>query len=388
MLVAAFQVHGAGPFQFRTLRQHAHMAGAGIKPHVHDILFLAEMGMAALGTFGPFRQQFFCFVFPPGIAAFFFKQVGNFINSSFVYQRLIAFFAIEHGNRHAPHPLAADAPVVAVCDHIMDTGFSPGRDPLYFIVDSVQRSFTEPVHRSEPLLGSPVDDGVLATPTMGILVVDILFAQQEAQLCQIFQDGHIGIEYEQALEALACFRCHFALFIYRADDRHIVLQAGQIVHVAMAAGSVDAAGTGFQINVIRQADHRLAMVVFREGMLTFRIFHFPAFDRTQHFAQGKACFRCHSVYQFAGHEQHFVTVFHKGIFKIRIQGHRHVARNGPGCGGPDHYIDRTAVYTFRGFPVVLNQGELYINRRGLLVRVFNFRFRQGRFAVGAPVYRL
>ena len=95
MLVAAFQIHGAGPFQFRTFVHDTHMAGSGIEPHIHDIFFLAEMGVTALGTFRPFRQQLVRFIFPPGITALFFKDIGNFVNGRFIYQRFVAFFTVK-----------------------------------------------------------------------------------------------------------------------------------------------------------------------------------------------------------------------------------------------------------------------------------------------------
>ena len=269
----------------------------------------------------------------------------------------------------------------------MDTGFAPGGNPFYFIMNRIQGRIAESVHGSKPLLGSPVDDGVLATPAMGVLVMDILFTQQESQFRQVFQDRYIGVKHKQAFKALAGFRRHLTLFVYGADNRYIVFQAGQIVHVAVTAGRMYTAGTGFQVNIVCQTNHGFTMIVFRERMLAFRKFHFTAFYRAQYVAQSQSCFRRHIIDQLAGHEQHFVTVFHKGILKIRVQRHRHVAGNSPGRGGPDYNINRPAVHAFRSLAIVFGQREFDINGRRLLVCIFNFRFRQCGFAMGAPVNR-
>ena len=70
-----------------------------------------------------------------------------------------------------------------------------------------------------------------------------------------------------------------------------------------------------------------------------------------------------------------------------MQGDRHVAGNSPGRGGPDYNINRPAVYAFRSLAIVFGQREFDINGRCLLVCIFNFRFRQCGFAMGAPVNR-
>ena len=132
--------------------------------------------MTAFQALRPFRQQLVCFIFPPGITTFLLKNVGNFVNGRLVYQRLVAFLAVENRNGHAPDTLAADTPVMTVRNHIVDAGFAPGRNPLNFVMNGIQRRFPEPVHGSKPLLGSAVDDGVLAAPAMGVLVMDVLLA--------------------------------------------------------------------------------------------------------------------------------------------------------------------------------------------------------------------
>ena len=135
------------------------------------------MGAAAFGAFGPFRQQFFRRMVPPGIAAFLVEDGGNLFHGFFVDQGFPTVFAVED-RMGTPQTL---------CREMHQSWRSA---TMLWIRDSPQlgihwtssamafrASSRNPVHRSEPLLGSPEDDGVLAAPAVGVLVMDGLFAQ-------------------------------------------------------------------------------------------------------------------------------------------------------------------------------------------------------------------
>ena len=218
--------------------------------------------------------------------------------------------------------------------------------------------------------------------------MDGLFAQDGILFRQVLDHQAVAVKDELALEQFPCFFREAAFLVHRAQDGQIVFQTGEIVHVPMAGSCMDAAGTGFLVHIVRQHHQGFPVVVFREGMFAFRIFKGTAFGGPQHRPEFHAAFLGHFVHHVSGHDQHFPVVFHPGIVKVRVQGHSHVGGNGPGGGGPDHHIGFFALGGFRGQPVVLHQGHLHENGRGLLVGVFDFRFRQGRFAVGAPVYGL
>ena len=94
------------------------------------------MSAAAFGAFGALRQDLLSRMSPPGIRAFFSKQVGNSIDSIVVDHVFVAVFTVEDRDRYAPDTLTGNAPVVTVGDHIMDTCFAPGRDPLHVIGNS------------------------------------------------------------------------------------------------------------------------------------------------------------------------------------------------------------------------------------------------------------
>ena len=209
MLIAAFQIHICRPCQFGPGFADCCMGRTAVEPDIHDIRFFAEMSASAFGAFGALRQDLLSRMSPPGIRAFFSKQVGNSIDSIVVDQVFVAVFTVEDRDRYAPDTLTGNAPVVTVGDHIMDTCFAPGRDPLHVIGNSIQGFFTEAVNRCEPLLGRTVDDGVLAAPAVCILMADVFFAKQAVQPGQIFDDGYVGIKNEHACKIRTGFCCQF-----------------------------------------------------------------------------------------------------------------------------------------------------------------------------------
>ena len=186
MLVAAFQIHVNGPAQLRTLCSYCHMGGAAVEPNVHDIGFLVEMVVTAFRAYSTSGQQLFSAMSPPCIGAFLFKPVSNSIDGSFVNQMLTALVAVENGNGHAPNTLTADAPVMAVANHVVDALLAPGGNPFYIVGNSLQCFITEAINGCEPLGGCTEDDGVLAAPAVCILVLNVFLAQQAVQLGQVF----------------------------------------------------------------------------------------------------------------------------------------------------------------------------------------------------------
>ena len=104
---------------------------------------------------------------------------------------LVAAFAQEDGDGHAPDALAADAPVGAGGDHVGDAFFAPGRVPDD-LVDFFDGELAEggfgtvgALHWSfkadEPLLGGAEDDGMVAAPAMRIGVLEVGDGQQCAR---------------------------------------------------------------------------------------------------------------------------------------------------------------------------------------------------------------
>ena len=221
------------------------MGRTAVEPDVHDVAFFAEVSAAAFGAFSPCGQDLCGSMRPPGVGAFFGKQVGNGVDGVVIDQMLVTVFAVEDRDRYAPDTLTGNTPVVAVGDHIMDTCFAPGGNPLHVVGDSVQRFFTETVDRSEPLLGSTVDDGVFTAPAVCILMADIFFAEQTVEAGQIFDDGHVSVKDEHTGKIRACFGGQFTGAVHRADDGQVVSHAGLKVVGAVTGSGMDAAGACF-----------------------------------------------------------------------------------------------------------------------------------------------
>src|SRR5206468_4990219 len=115
----------------------------------------------------------------PGVGALLLEDVGHVASGLGGEERGLAAAAIEGRDRHAPQPLARDAPVGARRDHVPDALLAPGRVPLDLLDRTqglrAQRLRRRPllllVERDEPLLRGPEDDRVLAAPADGIRVL-------------------------------------------------------------------------------------------------------------------------------------------------------------------------------------------------------------------------
>lgn len=122
---------------------------------------------------------------------------------------LAAVVAVECRNRHAPGSLAGNTPVLTVADHVVETVMAPGWDEAC-IVDSFQCFISEVVDGCEPLLGSTIDDWVLAAPAVCVLMVDGFLAKEVAFMSQSGDDRAFCVPDALALEEFACFSSHVA----------------------------------------------------------------------------------------------------------------------------------------------------------------------------------
>src|SRR5207249_6202837 len=77
-----------------------------------------------------FSPQFAAGFLKPGIRAVFFNQVSGIADDPGV-EDWMGLSVVERGNRHAPAPLARDAPVRTGFHRGPDPVFSPLRDPVH-----------------------------------------------------------------------------------------------------------------------------------------------------------------------------------------------------------------------------------------------------------------
>lgn len=172
MLVAAFEIKICWPEVFRFCAQHAFMAGAGVKPNVHDVGFFAEMGAAALRAFVAFWQKFVGAHGKPAVGAMFAHVLLHAGDGVVVEDGLAAVFAIEHWDWYTPDALTGDAPVAAIADHIVESFLAPFWREFDVVFDLVEGFFAEAIDGCEPLVGGAEQGWGAAAPAMWILVLE------------------------------------------------------------------------------------------------------------------------------------------------------------------------------------------------------------------------
>jgi hypothetical protein len=126
VLVAALGVEIGGEVELGFGFEDGVPACAGLEPDVEDVHLLAELGAAAGTWQASFQlgQQALRRVDVPGVGASRLKRSTMLLLIG-VVERLVALFAEEDGDGHAPDALAGDAPVGPGGDHVGDALFAP-----------------------------------------------------------------------------------------------------------------------------------------------------------------------------------------------------------------------------------------------------------------------
>ena len=197
ILVWSFEINVRGPL--RAL-QHGKIRGAGIEPHIQNVVFLPPFCRAA-GASCAGRKPFFRRVLVPRVGAFPLEPFHDVAERLEILEPRPAAFAIKNNDGHAPESLARDAPVGAVLDHFVDAFFTPGRNPLY-VVDFFERFLAQRfffsvrglVHLDKPLFGGAEDHRVVAAPAMRVAVLVFVMAQKGAAVGEQFHDDGIRCE--------------------------------------------------------------------------------------------------------------------------------------------------------------------------------------------------
>src|SRR5215472_14614647 len=162
------------------------MRGAGVEPHVENVVFLAPLPCSAR-AFRAWGKQLFRRVLIPGVSAFFFKPFDDAAESGEILQLLAAAIAEKHDDGHAPETLAGNAPVRALFDHFVHAVFTPTGNPLHamnfcqrFFAEGVLCAMRSLVHFDEPLLGGAENDRVVAAPVVRVTMLIRMMSQQGA----------------------------------------------------------------------------------------------------------------------------------------------------------------------------------------------------------------
>ena len=223
-------------------------------------------------------------------------------------------------------------------------------------------------------------------PAVRVGVLVLLAVQQHPTLLQQFDDAGIGFHHVLAGKVLG-FRQEHAVASHRIVDIQLVLLAHHEVILAVSRGSVHRAGTGFSGDVIAENDRHLPL---QEAVLQQLIFQRSALAATQHLDLFQAEAPGTGLSQLLGQQQCPALPFDQHIIQLRMQAHRHIGRQCPGCGGPDRHRDLTAVVGATGGIESggVHCGKRHIDGGGVLVLILHLGLGQGRTAVHAPMHWL
>ena len=385
-LVAALHIHVGREVQLRTLLQNGSMGGTGIEPDIHDIGILGPLGSAALLADFACGDDLLCLILVPGIGAFLAEQLTDSLDGGISDVVSAALLAVESRDGHTPGTLTADAPVVAVTDHTLHAVVAPVRHPLHG-VDGLVDIVTELGNRAEPLLGGTEDDGVVAAPAVGVLMLDVHLAHDGTGFGQVGQNGLVG-----SPDTLTCVLTgqlrQAAAVVHRNSDGHVVLLRNiEVIH-AVAACGVDAAGTAFQRNMVTQDDGTLL------GQIDVVVAHQLELSAGNRLAHDLVVLDMagihHTLDQLGGHDMVLLADLDKGILKGTVQADSLVGGQGPGGGGPDHkvgLIHRDAVLCQHTVGILRNV-EADEDGIAVVLAVLDFCLSQSGAAVGAPVHGL
>ena len=190
----------AGHRRLVVVRQHALVARARVEPHVEDVLLALELGVPALRAREALGQELLesgarttrrrrsCSKTSPRLRDQFRREDG-----------LAARRAVDGRDRHAPRPLARDAPVGAVREHVVDALLAPRGDPLH-AAHRVERLLAQAAvfHRDEPLRRGQEDHRVVAAPAVRVLVLVRLVLPQRPRSRERLDDLRVRLEHAHA----------------------------------------------------------------------------------------------------------------------------------------------------------------------------------------------
>ena len=269
---------------------------------------------------------------------------------------------------------------------------APGWDEAC-IVDSFQCFISEVVDGCEPLLGSTIDDWVLAAPAVCVLMVDGFLAKEVAFMSQSGDDRAFCVPDALALEEFACFSSHVAFFINRADDFLFQLASVFIRFVnfkvfnAVSRSGMNAACAGIKGDMVAFEDIDSAVINGQRMMegceVPFSAEHFAAYE----FVVFNLAVSHGSRSEFLAHEVVFISGFvvYPYIGEFRVHADVEGCRDSPRCGGPDNGKELGWIDAVRPKALDIHSRILDVDGRGFSVLVFDFCFSQGCFAVRAPV---
>ena len=387
VLVGALHVEVGGVVDLRVFRAHAAMHQPGIHPHVHHVRDLAVAIGLVSKQFGRVQRE-------PRLDALVVHPFGDLRHEPRrVPVRLAGIPVHQKRQRHAPGAAARNAPVRAGLDHSRDALLGPARIPVDFPDRAgglVAQSF--PVQAHEPLRRRGKQQRTMVPPAVRIAVPVAFPAKQHAALRQQVRNALVGLFHMQPAHQAGVLQ-KMAVDAERIAHRKTRLAAGRKVVQSVRGRRMHRAGARFQRDVVGGQHRRQAVV---EGVPQVHAGQLRAFQRGQLArAAGAVALKGLAGKPARQHQALDAPVdfrLHEHVVEGVAEHHRAVGRQGPGGGGPDRDAQRRSVCLHArdaGKEIGgIVGGETHVDGNRGLVLVFDFRLRQGRPAVQAPVDRL
>jgi len=389
VLVGALEVQVRGPPQALAQTQHRLVARSRVEPDVEDVALAVELAAAACGAGEARGQELLDRALVPGVRPVLREHVRRLLREGGREDGLAAFHAVHGGDRHAPRPLARDAPVGPVGQHGVDPVLAPRRHPLH-AMDRVEspRPQVSRVHGDEPLRRGKEDHRVVAAPAVRVRVGERLAVPESAAGRQRLLDPRVGVEHALAREDLDLVQ-EVAAGPDRRVDVQAVLHAGIEVVRAVTGRRVHRAGALFERHVVREDADRVTPV---EGVLKADPFEQISLEPRDRIPEGPVHALPNLARQLLRHDHRRLADLVRPVGELRVEGDRQVRGDRPGRRGPDQDRDpppgelgdpsAQLGCSFRG------KRKLHVDGWGAVVLVLDFGLGESRPAVDAPVDRL
>ncbi len=153
-------------------------------------------------------------------------------------------------------------------------------------------------------------------------------------------------------------------------------QADLVVVLAVARSGVNAAGTGFEGDVLAEEDDGVAIV---EGVLAPLVVKDIGLEGGDYRAFHAGCF-LKALLQPVSHDEDLGSRFQCHIIELGMKRYCKVGRNGPGGGGPDDERHVFSRQRRNGGGHIILQRKLHEHRRRFVVGVLHLSLGQGRHA--------
>ena len=393
VLVGTLQIERRRPLQVRPRTEHRLVARPRVEPDVEDVALALERPSAARRAGEVRRQELVETAFVPGVGAVLLEYGGRPLDERRRQRRLAAGTAVEGRDRHAPRPLARDAPVGPVRHHAADPLFAPGGEPLH-AGDGVERPLPQraAVERDEPLRGGEEDDRAVAAPAVRVGVLDVGPLPQPALLGESRLHARVGLEDAQPAEQLHIVR-EVAARPDRRVDVETVADARPEVVGPVAGGGMDGAGALIEGDVVGQHRHRVALV---QRVPEPQALEVGSPQRRQRSSQRPAGFAFDAAGRRLGHEDRAGPSL-RARRLVRRVGHLgmerdgQVRRDGPRRRGPDQDAGAAAGQRRRQRAergaALGGQRKLDVDRRRPVRLVLHLGLGQRGPAPDAPVHR-